>query len=235
MEKTTKKTKSKIFSFLPQTAFQNHPFSPGRDHNNNKRSSETNLQHKFKPGSNSGGKAWSGPLISMIPAEARIKSKSGRTFDAQEPTSPKISCMGQIKHKKIAKCKFVPMTPQPPKKEKKPKRPSQGIRSIFGGGGKKADEDSVNKKKSATIIRDHKAPVLGQMKRFASSREGALVDFDWKYYSERDDSDDEDEVIVPHSAPMMIGGGKLEPRKEVNLWKRRTMDPPRPLQLNAIR
>jgi hypothetical protein len=57
------------------------------------------------------------------------------------------------------------------------------------------------------------------------------------YYSdeERGESDEEEEeFMIPFSAPMMIGGGvPLQPRKEINLWKRRTMAPPRPLQLNT--
>ena len=87
------KLKNKIFKILPKAAaaavsmtFQNPPFSPGRD-------------HKFK---HHGGKGFfSGP---MIPVEARRKSKDG-CVETQEPTSPKISCMGQIKHKK--KTKFI--------------------------------------------------------------------------------------------------------------------------------
>ena len=44
---------------------------------------------------------------------------------------------------------------------------------------------------------------------------------------------DEDEGFVAHSAPLTLGGGVVasEPRKEVNLWRRRPMAPPSPLQL----
>ncbi|KAF9602558.1 hypothetical protein IFM89_029857 [Coptis chinensis] len=75
------------------------------------------------------------------------------------------------------------------------------------------------------------------MNQFTSGRD-ALDDFDWKYYSEREDSDEEDEVFIAHSTPILIGSGDvgrvaLEPRKDINLWKRRTMDPPKPLQLNG--
>ena len=38
----------------------------------------------------------------LIPAEARRKLKDGG-INFQEPTSPEVSCMGQIKHKKIKK------------------------------------------------------------------------------------------------------------------------------------
>ncbi|PIA35494.1 hypothetical protein AQUCO_03500096v1 [Aquilegia coerulea] len=233
MEKTTRSKKNKILSFLPKTAtvsFQNHPFSPGRE----KRTENLN---KFKACQ----KGFSGPIISMIPVEARIKSNSGKTFDAQEPTSPKISCMGQIKHKK--KSKIVapnPITPpireeKKPKTSNKPKRSASSLRNIFGGGSKQGRKSDASAEKPTGTDR---APSLSQMKRFSSGRD-ALVDFDWKYYSEREDSDDEedeDDVIIPHSAPILIGSGGLvglEPRKEINLWKRRTMDPPKPLQLNG--
>uniref|UniRef100_A0A2N9GLH6 Uncharacterized protein n=1 Tax=Fagus sylvatica TaxID=28930 RepID=A0A2N9GLH6_FAGSY len=98
---------------------------------------------------------------------------------------------------------------------------------------------------------DNRAPCLSQMKRFTSGR-NSLGDFDWtaeispvehrdvrNYYSdeERGESDEEEEeVIIPFSAPMMmIGEGvALQPRKEINLWKRRTMIPPKTLELNTL-
>lgn len=63
------------------------------------------------------------------------------------------------------------------------------------------------------------------------------------YYSDEDrrDSDCEfeyqEEPIIPFSAPITVGGGgglALQPKKEINLWKRRTMNPPRPLRLNPM-
>ncbi|KAF5200180.1 Syringolide-induced protein 14-1-1, partial [Thalictrum thalictroides] len=163
MEKTTTATtrskKNKILSFLPKTAtvsFQNHPFSPGRDHK----------------------RYFSGPIKSMIPAEARIKSSNsgGKTFD--EPTSPKISCMGQIKHKKKSKI-VVPKPITPPIQEEKkpktstnsskPKRSSSSIRNIFGRGGsstkqgRKSDASSAERPTTVSST-DHKAPSLSQMK-----------------------------------------------------------------------
>lgn len=89
------------------------------------------------------------------------------------------------------------------------------------------------------------------MKKFASGR-GAFSDFDWMAHQiaplesdhrncysdeERGDSDreEEEDYIIPFSAPLTVGGGvELQPRKEVNLWKRRTIKPPRPLQLNSM-
>ena len=116
-------------------------------------------------------------------------------------------------------------------------------------GGRKLSGASVVCKPPADI--DNRAPCLSQMKRFTSGR-NSLGDFDWtveispvehrdvrNYYSdeERGESDkEEEEVIIPFSAPMMmIGEGvALQPRKEINLWKRRTMTPPKPLELNTL-
>ncbi|KAG8377994.1 hypothetical protein BUALT_Bualt08G0091800 [Buddleja alternifolia] len=130
------------------------------------------------------------------------------------------------------------------------KKPS-GLKKIFG-----------SRRKSDASIIDHTAkprlaelaPSLSQMRRFASSRD-TFSNFDWTtaqiapevdqdYYSDEDRgySDGEDDVIIPFSAPILgagagagagYGGGLgLEPRKEINLWKRRTMAQPKPLQLN---
>lgn len=261
MEKQAK-SKNKILKFLPRAAsavsvsFQNvPPFSPGRD-----RRSEIHL-NKLK---NHAGRGFSGPIISMIPDEARRKPKNGG-FDSQEPTSPKVSCMGQIKHKKkmIKKAKRTNApAPLPPQKVKavttttttspprEIKKHASAIRRIFAGArkpaGRKSDA-SVDYKPA--LSDDHEAPCLSQMNRFASGR-NSLADFDWmaqiapvdrehrNYYSdeERGESDEEEEeVMIPFSAPMMMGGGvALQPRKEINLWKRRTMAPPRPLELITV-
>ena len=80
-------------------------------------------------------------------------------------------------------------------------------------------------------------PPVEQLRKFTSGRDW-LADFDWRKVhddSEVDD-DDEDEVIVPHSAPILIGGGggvAPEPKKEVNIWKRRTLNPPMRLQVKV--
>ncbi|KAF8406666.1 hypothetical protein HHK36_008756 [Tetracentron sinense] len=221
-----------ILRFLPRAAssvtFQNPPFTPGRE----KRTENSN---KLKANA---GKWFSGPII---PAGAPRKSKNG-SFDSQEPTSPKVSCMGQIKHKKkIHKSKRVspPQESKPASSPRKVKKQSSALRSIFGGAkpGRKSDASA------AKPPLPDRAPSLSQMKRFASGRD-AFTNFEWTaqgvkvrpdYYSDEergDQSDEEDEVLIPFSAPMVVGGRlAVEPRKEVNLWKRRTMAPPRPLQL----
>ncbi|KAJ7957917.1 Syringolide-induced protein 14-1-1 [Quillaja saponaria] len=238
---------NKIFKFLPKAApgglaFQNHPFSPGRDHNT----------ARLK---NHGNKGFSGPMIPMIPSEARRKSKNG-SFETQEPTSPKISCMGQIKHKKnkkkINKTKnfSLPkyMKPQTKSSPKEVKKQASSFLKKF------SDEKSARRKSDASA--DHhkpavcdRVPNLGQMRRFASGRD-TFANFDWTvsapvtpeefdqpsydWDDDREESDqEEEEVMIPFSAPILLGGGEvpLQPRKEINLWKRRTMVPPRPLEL----
>ena len=243
MEKPAK-SKNMILKFLPKAAsvinFQNStPFSPGRDH---KRSSDST--NKFK--AHGAGRGFSGPMISMIPVEAHWRSRSGN-FDRQEPTSPKVSCMGQVKDKHK---KRIPKTKRAsPPKESKPremKKQHSTLRRIFrsSNSGRKSDASSDDK----PSLPD-RAPSLGQMKRFSSGR-NAFSNFDWtapvapvdsdhrSYYSdeERGDFEEEDEeFIIPFSAPILVGGAvALEPRKEINLWKTRTLVPPRPLRLNTI-
>lgn len=262
MEKQPKFIKNKILQILPKAAmtFQNNlPFSPGRDHKRSKNASKWLKQH-------------GGLTVSIIPDEARRKSKGGgsnNNIDYQEPTSPKVSCMGQIKHKKkqIKKAKAVNKSMSMPIKEAPViKREVEVVvdetstfRRMFLGG-RKSDAAAAttttsynnNKKKgikTPSSLPD-KPPRLSEMKRFASGRD-SLTDFDWKakemdyfcdHYNESDAEEDEDEeeVIIPFSAPILLVGGDsvnggtvpLKPRKEINLWKRRTMAPPRPLQLN---
>ncbi|KAF7829526.1 uncharacterized protein G2W53_011859 [Senna tora] len=237
------KLKNKILKILPKAAaavavtFQNPPFSPGRDHKRPKNASR-----------------WS-----MIPDEARRKAKDGGTdIDSQEPTSPKISCMGQIKHKKkqIKKAKakankIVSMPKEVRPEVKNDDDASSTFRRMFRGGRKSDSAASVttsldvDKEGSLPDI----APRLSDMKRFTSGR-NSLSDFDWKaqdYFSDqdRDESDaeeeEEEDFMIPFSAPILVGGGHfkggippLQPKKEINLWKRRTMAPPRPLQLNPM-
>ncbi|KAK6277906.1 hypothetical protein POUND7_018229 [Theobroma cacao] len=244
MEKQAK-PRNKILKFLPKAAsavsvtFQNPPFSPGRD----KRYDNTGKHKAYA------GRGFSGPIVSIIPDEARRKSKS-ETFETQEPTSPKVSCMGQIKQKKnIRKAQRVSrpkeLKPVSGSSEEEVKKHASKLKRIFSMA-KPARKSETSSKKTELPDR---APSLGQMKRFASGRD-AFSNFDWMaqiapaeadhrdYYSdeERRDSDvEDDDVIIPFSAPMRVGGEMpLQPRKEINLWKRRTMNPPRPLRLNSM-
>lgn len=231
-EKSSKPKKNIILKFLPKAAtstviFQNHPFSPGR---------EKRYHHNHK--------GFSGPIVSIIPAEARTKKSNNVTN--QEPTSPKVSCIGQIKQRKnINKSK---KKEGPKSLEKIPKKSSSSnFRSIFQRR-RKSDDDNASSNIISSDV-ENRAPCLSQMRKYASGREGNLSNFDWKrvqitpedprkYYSDddRDDYHEEEEVIIPFSAPILVGRDNrpnfpLEPKKEINLWKRRTMTKPSPLQL----
>lgn len=236
--------KSMMFRILPKAAsavrvsFQNPPFSVGKD----KRAA-------------CASKGLSCPLISIIPDEARRKSKSGN-LETPEPTSPKVSCMGQIKHKKnirklAAKANLKPVSVPLPRQSSSPKqgkKQASKLRRVFRLA--KSDAPSSNKKDLPDMNR---APGLGEMKRFASGRD-AFASFDWtaqiaplendhvhrdyNYYSdyEKRDGDFEEEVMIPFSAPMRIDreGLPLRPRKEINIWERRATNPPPPLQLKSL-
>ncbi|WJX15607.1 hypothetical protein P8452_05728 [Trifolium repens] len=242
------KLRNKFFKAITVT-FQNAPFSPGRD-------------HKFRSDNNTNKwgaktKGFSGPVVTMIPYEARRKPKDGAVTETQEPTSPKISCMGQIKHHKkkhIAKNNIpLPTTRNDASTPKDTEVKKSKFQRIFSQRSKskfmerKSDGNSGGEGKNA--------PPMGDMRRFASSRE-AFSNFDWKAVIEPEEIDqrdcftdgEEDEILIPFSAPILVGGGdaaaaaadttssnlKFKPRNEINLWKRRTMAPPRPLQLNPV-
>lgn len=238
MDKSTKSKTARIFSFLPKATSFSIPhttsFSPGRE--NYAKSKTLHSLHSSK--------FFSGSIISMVPVEARCKEKNGCGFDAQEPTSPKVSCIGQVKNKKA--CRPKPSSP-PRVQERKPAfiiRKMFRRRKVTPGRRTDAAAEESSDGRPAVAVR---APSLGQMRRFASGRE-TLRNFDWrKVEIEQEaatgdpekcgfsdgDSDEEHDAAIYHSAPIMVCGGMvaMEPiRKEVNLWKRRTLAPPVPLQ-----
>ncbi|RLM86752.1 uncharacterized protein C2845_PM04G22980 [Panicum miliaceum] len=198
--------------------------------------------------------AFSGPIVSIVPPEARGGGRRKRSgYRTPEPSSPKVSCIGQIKRsssrrqKKVNPCgKNGGACPLPP-------RPAEGTKPRGGPRGSLVKRMSFfrhSRSRSRSSSKDGcangscavaaPAPAgLGQMKRFASSR-AAFQDFDWREEEEEgrrsrgsSDGEDEDEGFVAHSAPLTLGGGVVasEPRKEVNLWRRRPMAPPTPLQV----
>ncbi|KAG6526432.1 uncharacterized protein At1g76070 [Zingiber officinale] len=198
-------------------------------------------------------RGFSGPIVSIVPVEARRKGNDGAGGGFEEPTSPKVTCMGQVKHRKMRcnsnrKAKSSPPRPDPAAVKRNRRR---GASLLLGRMFRPRRRPAASVSASADekeILRSNKfpapAPALGKMRRFASGRE-TLHDFDWTKvvledegaastsYGEEEDYDD-DEVLVAHSAPLIVGSGgvvALEPKKEVNLWKRRTMPAPNPLQL----
>ncbi|XAR64225.1 hypothetical protein NMG60_11024484 [Bertholletia excelsa] len=225
MEKENKPTKlkNKILKLLPKLAssfsFHNAPFSPS---SRDKRPDFTASNIRAHA-----GKGFSGPMVSLIPVEARGKPKNP-SFVAHEPTSPKVSCIGQINHKKKVR------------KEKEREKRKSDPKAL------NPDLTRREPKKNAGRISAANRPAggppgLGQIKRFASGRERLTVQIapmesDHRNYISDEESDvEEAEPIIPFSAPIAGGGGgviALEPRKEINLWKRRTMAQPRPLRVN---
>lgn len=247
MEKPCKSSSKKktIFKLLPKAAaaaafiLQNAhaPFSPSRE-------KRLAAEHQHK---NHHHKGFSGTIIPVIPVH-----QSGRK---SEPGSPKISCIGQIKHNKKKTLNRINSSKKGNNSQKYvTKKSVSKFGNIFGRKSKLISSSDVVAENIMCKF-PHRAPCLSQMQRFASGRE-PLTNFDWrsiqitpedqcKYYTdddrgysddEDDDEDDEKEAISPFSAPIILGRSRtticLEPRKEINLWKRRTMVQPKPLQLH---
>ncbi|KAK1388590.1 hypothetical protein POM88_016768 [Heracleum sosnowskyi] len=290
------KAKNRFLKLLPKASavavtFQNLPFSPNKD----KRSSDKSKSKGFS------GASGGATLISIVPVDA-LHSKS-RNSSLREPTSPKVSCMGQVKHKKkLYSLINTNYTYQdsvlPPldhlnrmvqnhnnSKQAQQKPPALKSAKSFGDVKKKKKPLAIKnmfsrvpsgrRKSDATIHvpDDHRASTgsLSQMKRFSSGR-NSLSNFDWTTVAQVVDnfgngsgeskeevevsisnwttvaqvvdnfgngsgeSKEEVEVSISAATPMIIQECKavsLEPRKEVNLWKRRTMAQPSPLQLKT--
>lgn len=248
MEKQAAAAPRMILKFLPKVVsavnFHNLTVGPGRD----KRSENA---HKHKAIAGKGVN----PVRSLIPVEVRRQPKN-ESFETQEdPTSPKVSCIGQVKHKKKmnkATSKRVPWLPQETKpvsqNPHKIKKHASKLMRLFTGS--KAGRKSIVSGGDKPTLPD-KTPSLSQMTRFASGRD-TLAGFDWTahqiapvesdrrdYYSDEErvdrlEEEEHEEVIIPFSAPIMVGGGiDLLPRKEISLWKKRTINPPNPLQLRS--
>ncbi|MED6193803.1 hypothetical protein PIB30_022854 [Stylosanthes scabra] len=115
--------------------------------------------------------------VSIIPKEARRRHRRGTSFTSKEPSSPKVSCIGQVERKKNKnknqkikenqKHKNIDSVPSPEKKI---------LLWISKGSCIEASKQSgkafvLEEKESAT-------PTLGTMKKFASGR-GTLSGFDF--------------------------------------------------------
>ncbi|XP_076885688.1 uncharacterized protein At1g76070-like [Bidens hawaiensis] len=279
MEHQKTKSMSKILKFLPRAtssvSFQNPPlYSPVKDKKLPDKTHKSNL-----------GIGFSGPLVSIVPPETRRKIKNDSKFTPlYEPTSPRVSCMGQVKCKHYRKLTGVDK-PKPNNNNKFSRTTScapvrinnisninneevdkekvvmtkkkLGLRGLFNSNGRKSD--ASNDKSKTTALTIPKSQSLSTMKRFSSGRD-AFINFDWTTQvapldsacqsgltdDERDGGSDGGEVVIPSSAPVMVrnkgvwdgfvrvGGVNVEPRKEINLWKRRTMAQPQPLQLLGV-
>ncbi|XP_078173930.1 uncharacterized protein At1g76070 [Carex rostrata] len=220
MEKPVKSKRANFLTLLAKsTTFSNPapPMRPSHYHN----------------------RGFSGPLI---PAEARRKEKTDIPFETQEPTSPMVSCIGQIKQKarknKLPRAKSVKKraVPKPEKKHKNSKN-SSFVQKMFGRKPSIRRKLEVSKSDNLLASTSRAPRNIDHMKRFKSGRE-SLRDFDWREVEREIKGKDteEDDVSVYYSAPLVFGGGAAgpEPRKEVNLWKRRTIGAPIPLNLDEI-
>ncbi|KAL1193172.1 hypothetical protein V5N11_004143 [Cardamine amara subsp. amara] len=237
MEKASNNNESTKLSKMLQKALSiGHsatPFSPARDFRHHRTSSTANR-----------GLFFSSPLVSTT---ARVKRRTKNHVVFAEPTSPKVSCMGQIK---LAK----PTCPE--KKNKAPPKNLITTSSLPSSLIKNEDKGSFSKlkrlfstgrnpsRKSNSTASEHPtvtveavaAPSLDKMKKFESSRE-ALGGYDWKLEESESDhrrgkySDDED-VTIPYSVIIPLSQSEglnlcPKPKSEVNLWNRRTMDRPK--------
>ncbi|XP_076955190.1 uncharacterized protein At1g76070-like [Bidens hawaiensis] len=194
------------------------------------------------------GISFSGPLVTDAGDNTRRTIKNPAVV--YEPTSPRVSCMGNVKCRytkdklRLAGTKLPPAgklsrLPESSKGENKTKK-MMGFMKLFGDlmvpgcGGRKPVAGKLN---GGVPMYLDKAPSLSTMKRFSSGRD-KLSD-----HIDNDNESDEEVIVVPSSAPVMIRNipvgfdvrgvvGCTEPRKEINLWKRRTMQQPKPLLLN---
>ncbi|XP_076949240.1 uncharacterized protein At1g76070-like [Bidens hawaiensis] len=200
-----------------------------------------------KPHKSHIGISFSGPMLTGGKDNTRRKIKNDAVV--YEPTSPRVSCMGNIKCKytkdklRLAGTKLPPAgnffrPPESSKTENKTKK-LMGFMKLFsdlmipGCGGRKPVAGKIN---GGVPLYLDKAPSLSTMKRFSSGRD--------KLSDNIDNDSDEEVIVVPSSAPVMIRnipvvfdvrgvvGINRETRKEINLWKRRTMQQPKPLLLN---
>lgn len=150
MEKLSK-MKNKFFKFLPKrpvasvSSYQNPTLSPN--------ASVTTARK-----------------VSIIPKEARRKHRS-ISFSAREPSSPKVSCIGQVK------CK---------KKKRKAKRVHQSSTKKNDSVTSHENKKILLQSEKALVVEENQelapsmliVPTLGTMRKFESGRGNSLSDFD---------------------------------------------------------
>ncbi|KAL4369681.1 hypothetical protein GQ457_05G006110 [Hibiscus cannabinus] len=218
MEKLVVKHRKILSAFLPKAA------------------SSAVLSFQVSPPISPVGKG-SSSVVSLIPKEAPRKSRNG-SFDAREPASPKVSCMGQIKCTKS-------------KSKKKMKKQGGGKSKVASASASasaspppQATADGEVKRKGAAFIKEAKrghesnasdsqtkiaeatrVPSLGKMKQFSSAR-GTLSDFDWR-------ACDAAVGFVPNPLYEEKEGKRetVEETRKIKLWNRRTTKRLTPLRL----
>lgn len=145
--------KNKLFKFLPKRpvasmAFQNPPpLSPS--------GSVTTKACRNR--------------VSIIPKEARRKHRTG-SFSKREPTSPKVSCIGQVEGKKMRKVQKQKKV-QAKKSDNVPQREKKKtlLWSFTENGESPKQRDEAPSAMSP-------APSLGTMKKFSGGRK-SMADF----------------------------------------------------------
>ncbi|MED6121341.1 hypothetical protein PIB30_029224 [Stylosanthes scabra] len=174
MEKISK-LKKKLFKFLPtqpvvaSRTLQNPTMSPNNSVSS-KRGSGSHHKHISK--------------VSIVSKEVRRKHRSVSFRSNNEPSSPKVSCMGQVQCKKkkriaLQQKKVEENNDHVPIQEKKGKV----LLWIFkgqkqSGGGSGNNEGFVLEEKVQEDSQVIAAPSLGAMKKFTSGR-GSLSGFDF--------------------------------------------------------
>ncbi|CAG7902110.1 unnamed protein product [Brassica rapa] len=241
MEKASDNNPTKLSKMLQKALSISHsPFSPVRDFHHHRTASTANRGFFF-----------SGPITPLLPtaaSRARRRTKNAVVF--AEPTSPKVSCIGQIKLANKSKC---PETKTRERKNLKTassrlvKEAGKGnwskLKRLFSMGSRKSNYVAVSAASEPPIsaVEAVAAPSLCKMKKFASSRE-ALGGFDWTAEIKREESrsdhhrrgysSDDKETMIPCAVSTPLAMCSRQ-KSEVNLWKRRTMDQPKPLQVKA--
>ncbi|MED6185479.1 hypothetical protein PIB30_057445 [Stylosanthes scabra] len=118
--------------------------------------------------------------VSIIPKEARRKHRRGTSFSSKEPSSPKVSCIGQVERKKNNNNK---------NKNKKitENQKHKNIDSVISpekkillwiSKGSCIEESKQSGKAFVLEEKESATPTLGTMNKFASGR-GTLSDFDF--------------------------------------------------------
>lgn len=202
-----------IMACLPKaaaliSAYPIAPISPGRDI---KRPGDYSARARRS----FSGRGYSGPMISIVPKEAREKKRDSG-FESQEPTSPKVSCIGQVKlKKKMSKAKVKEKDRTGDRDRDRPvlrineiKSEHSSLRGVKALQLKKFFTISREKKPAQTVsdsefIPEAGVPSLGRLKRFSSGRhrgvslenvfqDSVQVDFTCSPTNKSEDSSDED-------------------------------------------
>ncbi|KAK7346307.1 hypothetical protein VNO80_20823 [Phaseolus coccineus] len=116
--------------------------------------------------------------VSIVPMEVR-RNRGSQSFSAREPSSPKVSCIGEVKGRKKRKVrgqKRVPTQEGDAAACREKKKSLQWIfKGISGEGRKQSTKASVLQEKAAASTEGY--PSLGTMKSFASGT-GSLPRFE---------------------------------------------------------